>query len=147
MVSSRKENIMKRFAIAVIAMGLASQVAFAAEEGGAKGRHERGEQMAKELNLTEAQKKQVEEIRNSYKDQFQGMKEKMKAAKEDLSDSLKSPQKGAEYQKTLLEKFKTVQALKNEMGEKRFQMALEIREILNRDQIAKFRAMHEFRKH
>lgn len=95
----------------------------------------------KELNLTEAQKAQVQEIKKKTKDSMKEHRAKIKEAMADLSKSLKNPTKGDSYRQELKNKFNEVQNLRNEMMARRFDTALEIREILTPEQIQKFQAM------
>lgn len=125
-----------RTMILALALGMASP-AMAAGAGMKSGL----DRMVKELNLTPEQKEKVREIK---KNQGAGMREhkaKVHEAMKDLAQSMKAPEKGDAYKAKLKQKFETVQALRNEMMAKRFQVALEIREILSAEQIEKFRAM------
>ncbi len=97
--------------------------------------------MSKELNLTADQKAAVEKIQEKYRSGNEETREKWKAAKKDLHESMKATTKGAEYQSELLKKFETAENLKAEMNKNRFQMALEIRELLSDDQIQKFKGL------
>lgn len=99
------------------------------------------DRMVKELNLSEEQKQQVREIKKKNGENLKGLKSQVRDAMKDLAQSLRAPEKGDAYKATLAQKFENVQKLKNEMMSKRFQMALEIREILTPAQIEKFRAM------
>jgi len=105
-----------------------------------KGSHDTGPgiHLGKELGLSDEQAKQVKQIKAKYAEDLEQARKSSKEAKEDLMTSLKAPQKGSEYQKELLQKFKKVQELKRAQHMRRFEMALEIRELLTNEQLNKF---------
>ena len=108
------------------------------------------EHLAQKLGLNESQKKQLDQIHQKYQTQRQSKHQQLMSAREDLAKSVKAPQKGKAYQSTLFAKFKNVQKLKNELRTSRFQMALEVREMLNEEQLSKFEGFrgrkHGFRR-
>lgn len=125
-----------RLMILVMALGLSAPALAAG--AGLKGGLDR---MVKELNLSEEQKQQVRDIKKKSGEGIKGLKSQVRDAMKDLAQSLRAPEKGDAYRATLTQKFENVQKLRQEMMTKRFQMALEIREILTPTQIEKFRAM------
>lgn len=135
-------KITKLFLLSIL---LLTQSAFAGDPG---------DKIAKELNLTDAQKTQVKAIREKYQPQMKEKRQAARAARRELQELMRSDKKGAEIQASLQTKHKNVQTLQNAAQDIGFQMALEIREVLNPDQIAKFRGLfpgkgghHRFGKH
>jgi len=99
-----------------------------------------GFHLSKELGLSDEQSKQVKQIKAKYADDLDQSRKNAKSAKEDLMNSMKAPKKGPEYQKELLQKFKKVQEFRQAQHARRFEMALEIRELLTNEQLSKFQA-------
>lgn len=101
----------------------------------------------KELNLTDAQKTQFNRIKEKYSNQQAEKRQLIMAAKEELTQSLQNSQRGLEYNKQLIEKFNKVETLKAEQNRQRFDMSLEIREILTDEQLKKFKSVHDKEHH
>ena len=97
--------------------------------------------LEKALSLTPQQVEQVKTIRKKFRPEIRPLKMQMLSLKKDLLEKLQSPKKGSDYQKELTAKFGELQTVKQGLAQKRFQMALEIREILNDDQISKFKEL------
>jgi Spy/CpxP family protein refolding chaperone len=101
----------------------------------------RGGWLKKELNLTDEQMKKVGEIRRKHRDDIKASRKLVKESRKNLGNAVQIGIKGSEYQATLTEYFKKLQDAENDQREKMFKMALEIREVLEPNQIAKFHAM------
>jgi Spy/CpxP family protein refolding chaperone len=101
----------------------------------------------KELNLTDVQKTQFNRIKEKYSNQQSEKRQLIMAAKEELTQSLQNSQRGVEYNKQLIEKFNKVETLKAEQSRQRFEMSLEIREILTDEQLKKFKTVHDKEHH
>lgn len=128
----------KIFMALILAYGLALSTALA-EPDSHDNQKMFGKHLAKELNLTAEQIQQVKKIKENSKQAKSDHRKLLTEAKKDLKQSLRTPQRGAEYKSVLMEKFKKVQALKAEESQRRFEMALEIREILTDDQLKNFK--------
>jgi periplasmic protein CpxP/Spy len=128
--------------ILVLSLLAAPGVSFAGNMHDGK---DHGMRLIKELNLTSEQTAKVKEIKSKFETSMKEGRQAVKAARQDLRASLGIAKRGAQYKAELLEKFKKVQALGQAQHQRRFEMALEIREILTDDQLTKFKAMHERR--
>jgi Spy/CpxP family protein refolding chaperone len=106
---------------------------------GGKGDHQkRAEKLKAELNLTDEQMAKVSEIRkNKWKDHKEN-KKILKTEKEAFRAALKDPNISNDV---LITKFESLQKIKNENQRKKFNMMLEMRSVLNPDQLEKFRAL------
>lgn len=101
------------------------------------GRGKRGG-MLKKLGLTQEQITQFKEIKSKHKSKFKNNRQKMKELKQELQQLMKSTQNGSDYRNTVLAKVDELHNLKGETKRARIEMALDIREILNPEQIQKF---------
>jgi Spy/CpxP family protein refolding chaperone len=118
---------------------------FSSFAGGAK-HPKRGEWLKKELNLTEQQQNQIKTIMMTHHKNIKELRSKSDQAKEDLGKSMSVDNKSPEYKAELTNKFETYRTLKTEFQRARFMKALEIREILNPEQLAKFNALEKRRR-
>ncbi|MEM7725198.1 MAG: Spy/CpxP family protein refolding chaperone [Cyanobacteria bacterium P01_A01_bin.45] len=113
---------------------------------GAEGkRGRRGDKMQKmfeQLNLTTEQQEQVKSIREKYKADNQGLRQEMRNAKEQM-DNLMA---GDASDSQLRQQYQTVRGLKQQLGEKRFEMKLEIREVLTQEQREKLAELKKQRR-
>lgn len=124
-----------------LAFALSSTVAMAA---GAKPKdHQKAEYLKKELNLTDDQLKKVQEIRKGKKEDMKAAREQFKATKKAFKEAMDNPNSTKEE---LTAKFEAFQKLRDEFQRKRFAMMLEMRSILNPEQMAKFREMKKKHK-
>lgn len=96
-----------------------------------------------ELNLTEAQKQQLHEIRESYRDKMSADRQAMRDAKTKLREALQSDASEAD----LRNQYMTIQALKKDLSTTRFEKILAIRQILTPEQRKKFKAFHHHRRY
>lgn len=104
----------------------------------------RGERWVQELNLNEAQQTQIKAIREKYRPKMQEQRQKLREQKASLREMMKSPQKGKAHQEKLRSQHKSLWKTKTQLSETRFDKVLEIREVLDEEQIKNFK-MH--RKH
>jgi Spy/CpxP family protein refolding chaperone len=126
----------------MLTMLLASNLTFAM---GGKGDHQkRAERFQKELNLTDEQLAKVTEIRKKHHGD-KDTKTNFKEIKKSFRDAMKDPKSSTA---DLTAKFEAFQKLREEHQRKKFAMMLEMREVLNPEQIEKFREMKkEHKKH
>ena len=98
---------------------------------------ERGEKFRKELGLSEEQVKQMKALKDKNHDSGKELRQKAKAAKEDLHKAMGNPSATNEE---LQAKFDTAEQAKNAAHRQRFAHMLEVRKILTEEQRAKFHA-------
>ena len=122
---------MRIVTVFALMLGLASGTAFADIKD-----------LMSKLELTGAQKEQINAIRAKHREGLRATKKHLEQARQDLVTALQSPKKGAEHQALLRAKFKRVQALRQQLGEKRFEKALEVREVLDDQQLSKLESRH-----
>jgi periplasmic protein CpxP/Spy len=132
--------IMYRILFAFFAMGLLACPVLAKDE---KPSSDRGKMFEKELNLSPDQIEKVKVIREKYKADIEGKMKQVFSSNKELKEGMKIPKKGSEYQAELTEKFKKLQSAQQEAQSVKFRMALEIRELMTDQQIAKFSMMRE----
>lgn len=96
-----------------------------------------GKRIIKTLELTPDQIEQLKEIKTKHKEALAPARERVVKARQELMEAMANPQKGDEYKKVLAERFAKLQPLAADLNRERFQVALEIREILTPEQIAK----------
>ena len=110
---------------------------------GGKGDHQkRAEHLQKELNLTNEQLEKVTAIRKKHQDERKS-KNEFKDAKKAFRDAMKDP-KASKADLTI--KFEEFQKIRDTHQRTKFARMLEMREILNPDQIEKFQAMKKEHK-
>jgi Spy/CpxP family protein refolding chaperone len=131
-----------RTAIMMVAT-LLSGAAFAGHDGEEVGML--GKRLMRALDLSAEQAAQVKEIRSKNKTAIAPLRTKVKKMREELLTALQDPQKGADYQKGLTQKFTQLEAARAELNRGRFQVALEIREILSPEQMKKIKGLKAFR--
>lgn len=122
-----------------MALMLVTSVAFAGASKKKEG-EKRGEQMRKELNLSEEQLVKMKEIRKKKKENQREARAKVKAAREAFHATVGNPKATNDELKTRFEELQAAQAAHHRAG---FETMLEIRELLDETQRAKF---HEKRK-
>lgn len=116
-----------------LALLMTTQFALAA---GAKSKdHQRGERFLKELNLSSEQMEKVKKIRMSNKDELKSRRTKYKESRKAFESAMKDPK---ENTKSLQEKFDSFQKDRDAFQRARFNMMLEMRSVLEPDQIEKF---------
>ncbi|MCU0515636.1 MAG: Spy/CpxP family protein refolding chaperone [Oscillatoria sp. Prado101] len=87
-------------------------------------------ELFEKLNLSQDQMQKMQEIQERYKNQMQQQQQTLRQAEEELRDLMA----GTADKNQLREKNRQVQALREKMGELRFESLLEIREVLTPDQ-------------
>ncbi len=105
-----------------------------------KGKKHRGLWFAKELNLTPEQKEKLKEIRSKNREETKKKREIYRAAREELSLSLRAPKKGPAYQTELNQKYDKMVDLEEQLRRSLFQQSLQVRELLTEEQLAKYKA-------
>lgn len=126
----------------VIMLGLILSLHHAQAMGGKGKGHERGEHFKKELGLSDEQLAKVKELRKGKKEELKEQRQKMKAAKEEFRNAMKNP-KAAEDD--LKAKFEAFQSARDSFQRARFAMMLQMRSILNPEQLEKFAKLKEER--
>lgn len=102
--------------------------------GGPGGGHLR--KVLAELNLSEEQKAKIKEVRESHGKSMKESRSALRDARKAMEEAVKIDASRSD----LLKKFESLQALRNKMGQARFEMILAVREILTPEQRQKFRA-------
>lgn len=134
---------MKPWAAIMMVVSLLSGAAFAGHDGEEVGML--GKRLMRALDLSAEQAAQVKEIRGKHKNTIAPLRTKVRKMRQELLTALQDPKKGADYQKTLTEKFTQLEAARAELNRGRFQVALEMREILSPDQMKKIKGLKAFR--
>jgi len=120
----------------ILGTSLLAASAYGEPAGPPEGEGRHMERMVKELNLTEAQKKQFKEIKKEQKDAVKAHRKNAKAAMGKLHQAMQSDASEAELRKL----HEQVIKIRNEGATARFEKALAIRKILTPEQRKKFRA-------
>lgn len=134
---------MKPWTAIMMVATLLSGAAFAGHGGEEVGTL--GKRLVRALDLSAEQAAQVKEIRGKHKSTIAPLRAKVKKMREDLLTALQSSEKGTGYQKGLLQKFTQLEAARAELNRGRFQVALEMREILSPEQMKKIKGLKAFR--
>ncbi|WP_017718432.1 Spy/CpxP family protein refolding chaperone [Kamptonema formosum] len=87
-------------------------------------------ELFEQLNLSQDQMQKMQQIQERYKTQMQQQQKTLRQAEDELRDLMA----GTADQNQLREKHRQVQALREKMGELRFESLLEMREVLTPDQ-------------
>lgn len=95
-----------------------------------------------ELNLSDQQKQQLEEIKQKYQGQIQPLRENMKSFHKDLQTLMA----GTASTNEIRAKHQQLDGLRQQMGNLRFESMLEMREILTPEQRSKFAQLMEQRR-
>lgn len=131
---------MKRFLnasfLTLLALGL-SQPALARGPGGGRGGMWKA--ALEKLGLSAEQKDKIKAIRKSRESANKETREALKEARKSMEEAVK----GDASKSDLLAKFESLQTLRNKMGRQRFDMILEVREVLTPEQRKNFRSMLE----
>lgn len=107
-------------------------------------RKERMQKLMQELNLSEDQITKFKEIKAKHKDTKQSLKDerqRMKSLQQEIKQAMQSS--GAADRSAILSKIDTVHEIKGRLKRIRVEMALDIREILNPEQLTKFNQLKE----
>lgn len=127
---------MKHVALSLCLL-VATSVAYAEREKGDRD----GGRIREELGLNDEQIAKMKEIRQKKKALHQASREKIKVAREEFKATMKDPKSSKEQ---IIAKFEALQKLQSEKKRAQLDTMLEIRGLLNEEQIAKFQ---EKRKH
>lgn len=92
--------------------------------------------LVKELNLSKDQAEEVAKIKAKYDADLKKMKKEMTSLRRDLLSMSKQPDKGEDFNKKLNAKHDEAQKARNAYDNKRFEMMLEARSVLEPEQIA-----------
>lgn len=95
-----------------------------------------------QLNLTTEQQQQIAEIRQKYQGQLQPLREKIKVARAEMSNMMSGTATGDEIR----DKHQEILTLHQQIGNIRFEILLETREILTPEQRTKFAQLMEQRR-
>lgn len=114
-------------------------LAVAAHAGDGKGFLKRLEM---ELELNGAQKQQVKAILKKHHGEMKDKRKELRQLRKELASGMQTPKKGVDYRGELMTKFGKLEDLRREVERNRFEMALEIRELLNDDQLSKLKGFH-----
>jgi len=127
----------------VMARALWSATAFA--DGGHWGRHGGSGgwngAILRSVGLTDAQKAQIRQIYTSHRPQLRALGQQLRAAQAQLGDQLYGA--GAPTDATLGPLTQQLDQLRSQLAKQRLQVALEIRNVLTADQLAKAAQVHE----
>lgn len=128
-----------------------------AEASGKSRSSQKMDKLFEELELTDDQQEKIDAIRGEFKTKMKerrqsqkDLRRKIKTERKDLSEKMKTTASNAELRKA----FESLQSLHSERHEQRaqgaqlrFENSLEIRDVLNADQRAKFRGFMKERRH
>ena len=92
--------------------------------------------LTKELNLTNDQADKIDAIKNKYKPELTKLRDEKWKLRDELRKMSQKPEKGKAFQEKLSEAHDELLDAQEEYSEKRFEMMLEAREVLNAEQIA-----------
>lgn len=95
-----------------------------------------------DLNLSSDQMKKINAIKEKYATQMKELSAAVCEKRVAFQDAFKSSQKGPDFQKVLEAKFTQYSQAKSAEKLTGVRMAMEIREILNTEQIIKFNEIH-----
>jgi periplasmic protein CpxP/Spy len=114
---------------------LAQSTPAAAEQNapGDRGKRGWGDKWQEQLNLSADQKAQIKQIRDQERSSSEGLRQQMKAA----ADKQKSLMTGNATDDQLRQQNREIQALRQQIGERRFDTKLKIRQVLTPEQRVK----------
>jgi len=98
--------------------------------GGPRGRGP--QRLMEELNLSQAQMQELEEIQQKYQDQFSRQRQELHQAQQELSELMA----GTASNRQIRNKYRQVSQLRQQMGALHFESMLEMREVLTPEQHA-----------
>lgn len=104
--------------------------AIVAQRQGREGRGRRGGGELERLNLSSEQRQDIEDIRNQYQEETQGLRQEMREAKQQLQQLMSSNASDGD----LRSQHDRVTDLHQEMAQTRFEQMLEIRSVLTPEQ-------------
>lgn len=97
---------------------------------------ERRSYMVKELNLSNDQVDKIQAVKNKYRSELAKLEKEKWKLKKELWEMSREPKKGAGHQSELTAKHEQMQKARDAYDDKKFQMMLEARAVLNPEQIA-----------
>ncbi len=92
-----------------------------------------GDKWQEQLNLSADQKAQIKQIRDQERSSSEGLRQQMKAA----AEKQKSLMTGNATDDQLRQQYREIQALRQQLGERRFDTKLKIRQVLTPEQRVK----------
>lgn len=129
---------MKNLVLA-LSLLLAAQNSFAGP-GKKDGHHQKGEQLRKELGLSEEQLVKIKEIRRERKSSIQEKRQAAKIANQAFRAALANSQSSKDE---IAEKYRAMSQARQAIRDARFETMLEVRNVLNEQQRTKFHAMRD----
>jgi periplasmic protein CpxP/Spy len=100
---------------------------------GSGGKRGWGNKWQEQLDLSEAQKAQIQKIRDGEKSSSEGLRQQMRAA----AEKQRSLMTGDATDEQLRQQYKEMQALRQQASDRRFETMLQIRKVLTPEQRAK----------
>lgn len=105
--------------------------------------HSQGRQFSmEELNLTQEQKQQLQAIQQQYKGQMNQQRQKLLQSQQELTNLMA----GTASQSQIRDKYRQVDALRQQMGELNLESMLAMREVLTLEQRKRFAQLMQHRK-
>lgn len=108
----------------------AESVSPARTERQARGRGGKGGQLFEQLNLTDEQKAEIQQIRQEARQNWEGKREEMRTARQKMRDLYASDASADQLRAQREENL----SLRQEFGEQRFETKLKVREVLTLEQ-------------
>lgn len=106
-------------------------------------RHNRGDRgLMQQLNLTQDQKKELQAIQQQYRGPLHEQRQKLLQAQQELSDLMG----GTASQSQIREKYRQVEALRQQVGELNLNSMLAMREVMTLEQRSRFAQLMQKRK-
>lgn len=106
-------------------------------KGKGRGHH----RMMKELDLSKEQVEKIQAIKEKYYEGKKEHRERKHEERDELTKLMQAPTKGESYNSMLREKHDELLKKGTERRRKHFEMMLQIRELLNGDQLKKFKGL------
>ncbi|MGK7903196.1 MAG: Spy/CpxP family protein refolding chaperone [Hormoscilla sp.] len=101
---------------------------------GPKGHHRGPQMLMEQLNLSQAQMQDLEEIKQKYQEQFERQRQQLHEAQQELSELMA----GTASTSQIRNKYRQVSQLRQQMGDLHFESLLEMREVLTPEQRRQF---------
>jgi len=101
---------------------------------GPKKPHRGPQMLMEELNLSQAQMQELEEIQQKYQDQFSQQRQELHEAQQELRELMA----GTASTRQIRNKYRQVSQLRQQMGDLHFESMLEMREVLTPEQRRQF---------
>ena len=127
----------------ILGLILSGSVTQADDKKAGHGGHDH-QKWVEELDLSAEQQKQLQEIRESYREKMKPKRSEIHEARKKLNDALKTDAS----EDSLRKQFGELQKMRQDIGSLHFEKILDIREILTPEQRKKFRGLvKEHRRH